>query len=157
MTSPDPATDPAPEPPAPPEPPQGAPRPRPPGASPISGTPPPVSTRWKKGQSGNPGGRPKGLGITAALRELAATEHGGKPIAALIAERMVKEALSGKFNFAKEVIDRLDGKVPDKHQVESKTQGTVFVCRPPRVIGEAESPRALPPLPALPEDEPEGG
>jgi len=30
-----------------------------PGASPISGTPPPERTRWKPGQTGNPHGRPR--------------------------------------------------------------------------------------------------
>lgn len=32
--------------------------PTPPGASPISGVVPPVDTRWKSGETGNPGGRP---------------------------------------------------------------------------------------------------
>ncbi len=32
-----------------------------PGNSPISGTPPPEGTRWKKGQSGNPSGRRKSV------------------------------------------------------------------------------------------------
>jgi len=52
----------------------------PPGASPISGLPPPVATRWKPGQSGNPGGRPKGESITALLRRVLEQEHHGRPL-----------------------------------------------------------------------------
>ena len=91
--------------------------PLPPGASPRSGMPPPVEHRWKKGQSGNPGGRPKGRSITAALREILEREHNGKPIAELIAERLVKEALTGKFPHLKEVLERADGKTADKQEV----------------------------------------
>jgi hypothetical protein len=91
--------------------------PLPPGASPRSGMPPPAEHRWKKGQSGNPGGRPKGRSITAALREILEREHNGKPIADLIAERLVKDALSGKFPHLKEVLERADGKTTDKQEV----------------------------------------
>ena len=94
------------------------------GAAPPK--PPPAAHlaphKWKKGQSGNPGGRPKGRTVTAALRELATTEHNGKPLVDLLAERLMKEALSGKFTFAKEVLERRDGKVVEKSEI--KTQGT---------------------------------
>jgi Ca2+-transporting ATPase len=51
--------------------------------------PPPEEYRWRKGQSGNPGGRPKGRSVTAAIRELLEHEHNGKPIADLIAEQLL--------------------------------------------------------------------
>lgn len=70
---------------------------------------------WKKGQSGNPGGRPRNESLTARLRRVLAQEHNGREIADLIAERIVKEALSGKFPFAKELLDRLEG-VPGKEK-----------------------------------------
>ena len=38
--------------------------------------------------------------VTAALRELATTEHNGKPLVDLLAERFMKEALSGKFTLS---------------------------------------------------------
>src|SRR5690349_4665088 len=79
-------------------------------ASPLNGQVPPPNRRWKPGQSGNPGGRPKGPGVTAALRALAQTQHNGKSVAEVLAERLMKEALSGKFPFAKEVLERLEGK-----------------------------------------------
>lgn len=47
---------------------------RPPGASPTSGVPPPLETRWKPGQSGNPSGLPKlTRPVTVALVELQET------------------------------------------------------------------------------------
>ena len=116
----------------------------PPDASPISGVAPPKDTRWRKGVSGNPGGRPKGRGVTHYLREILAREHNGRPIGELVAERLVKDALSGKFAAAKEIMERTDGKVPDKHQIEGKTEQTVFVCPPPRVLGRGAKPAALP-------------
>ncbi len=106
--------------------------------------------RFQKGKSGNPAGRPKGKSVTAALRAVAEQEHNGKPIIELLAERIIKEALSGKFTFAKEVIDRLDGKVPDKALVETKGEQKIFICPAPRVIGEKVVKRIEP---ALPEDD----
>ena len=82
---------------------------------------PPLETRFRPGQSGNPAGRPrrKTLGecIAALLDE---TDLYGKPIpggrsvADLLALTIVKEALEGKFPFAKEILDRTEGKVPDR-------------------------------------------
>src|SRR5678816_1769372 len=112
------------------------------GAAPPK--PPPAAHlaphKWKKGQSGNPGGRPKGRTVTAALRELATTEHNGKPLVDLLAERLMKEALSGKFTFAKEVIERLDGKVVEKSEIKTQGEQKVYVCPPPRVIGTVKEP-----------------
>jgi len=81
------------------------------------GSIPPVEHRFKPGQSGNPGGRPKGMSITGALRAALEREHNGRTIAELIAEKLIKEALSGKFPFAKEVLERADGKVTEKAEL----------------------------------------
>jgi hypothetical protein len=102
-------------------------RPFPPGVSPTSGFAPPVEHRWKPGQSGNPGGRPKGQSITASLRALLEKEHNGKRIVELLAERIMKEALAGKFPFAKEVLDRADGKVTDKLEVDNASVVQVII------------------------------
>ena len=81
-----------------------------------SGTPENV---WKKGQSGNPKG--KMPSITRVIREYLKkkTVNGkplpdGKTIEDALGEMFVREALKGKFAFAKELIDRIDGKVPDR-------------------------------------------
>jgi hypothetical protein len=73
---------------------------------------------WKPGQSGNPGGRPKGRSVTALLRELLDQEHNQKKLAELLAERLLKEALTGKLGHIKEVLDRTEGKVADRVQIE---------------------------------------
>jgi len=106
--------------------------------------------RFEKGKSGNPGGRPKGRAVTAALHELSETEHNGKKVAVLLAEQMMKLALSGKFPFLKEVLERLEGKVADKHQVEATGEQRVYVCPPPRVIGDEGVKRAPDPGPEEP-------
>lgn len=89
---------------------------------------------YKPGQSGNPGGRPKGRSLTSIVRELLDSNTlGGKPIpngrtiGEMLGDVIVKEALKGKHAFAKEVWDRMDGKVPDRVDLTSngKTVGTL--------------------------------
>ena len=73
---------------------------------------------WKPGESGNPGGRPKGTGsITSYLRRLLKEKKGDKEIAELLAQKAVQLAGKGEFRFLKEILERTDGKVPDKHEV----------------------------------------
>jgi len=82
--------------------------------------PPPPSTRWKKGQSGNPGGRRKGAVNLHALllRELSKDE--GR-LAEVVVKVMIREAAKGKFPFAKEIFDRLEGKAVERHKIETVT------------------------------------
>jgi hypothetical protein len=87
---------------------------------------------FQPGQSGNPGGRPKGRSLTAIIREvLDSNTIKGKPlpegrtVADVLAEVFVAEALKGKFPFAKEVIDRADGKVVDKVEIEDNRKAYV--------------------------------
>lgn len=77
------------------------------------------------GQSGNPNGRPKGQSITARLRAL--LEKGeingqpikdGKQVADVLAETILKGALKGDFRFAREILERTEGKVIERVQVE---------------------------------------
>ncbi len=111
--------------------------PRHPHASPQSGTVPPVASRWKKGQSGNPKGRPRGTGLTDAVRKLIASEHNGRPLVDILAERIIKEALSGKFPFTKEVWDRLEGKGTEKLDV-TVNPPRHYVVKPPRMLNEGD-------------------
>jgi hypothetical protein len=94
--------------------------------SPISGTAPPAEHRWAPGQSGNPGGRPKGQSITARLRALLdaqAVDAKGAPIPGLtigdqIAQALAREAASGDVKAIKEYCDRTEGR-PRPVQPES--------------------------------------
>ena len=94
--------------------------------------------RWKPGQSGNPGGRPKGESVTATLRRMLQQEHNGKTIQEILAERVIKEAISGKFQFAKELLDRLDGRPAQKVEVAAAEDLLTFVVPPSRVMTPEE-------------------
>jgi hypothetical protein len=67
-----------------------------------------------KGQSGNPGGRPKEKPWAEALRmALAESDNeSGKKKLRLLAEAVVQKGLEGDIQAAKEIGDRLDGKAP---------------------------------------------
>jgi len=84
---------------------------------------------WKPGQSGNPGGRPKGsYSIMAKIREVLRMPYprgdGEEPtpdytVRDEIAHIIIEKAIKGGFPFVKELIERVDGKVPDHVVVES--------------------------------------
>jgi hypothetical protein len=101
---------------------------------------------WVPGQSGNPGGRPKGRSVTALLRQLLDQEHNQKKLAELLAERLLKEALTGKLGHIKEVLDRTEGRVADRVQVEAaEGQGLVI-----NLVRRSDLPPGSPPTPAGP-------
>src|SRR4051812_38660421 len=58
---------------------------------------PPREHMWKPGQSGNPGGRPKGQSVTALMRKLLGPRAQPEEAGAMLAERLLKEALQGKL------------------------------------------------------------
>jgi len=73
---------------------------------------------WKPGQSGNPKGKPKGLQsfstlFKKAVKHIAEKQDLGEDPDAVeieIVRRMVREAIKGKYPFAKDLLDRLYGK-----------------------------------------------
>jgi hypothetical protein len=78
---------------------------------------PPVETRWKPGESGNPKGRPKnGESLTSLLRELVFSACPNDPerrrFAELLVRRVLQEALKGDLRSFKEICNRLEGRVP---------------------------------------------
>ena len=81
---------------------------------------PPVETRFKPGQSGNPNGRPKGQSITAILRRLLDEETGHGKNRKTRAEKLAKALIEyagrgrgGDAAYAKEVLNRVEGAVPE--------------------------------------------
>ena len=72
---------------------------------------------WKPGQSGNPGGRPKGSGVTDRLRTILSQGDNGKDVAEALVQAALKAAKNGDFRFWKEIVDRVDG--PVKQQIEA--------------------------------------
>ena len=76
--------------------------------------PPPISGRWKPGQSGNPAGGRKHKAYREALeRNLALLGH-GDALATLnrIAAAHITRCEQGDMGAIKELADRLDGRVP---------------------------------------------
>lgn len=92
--------------------------------------------RWKKGQSGNPGGRPKYKPITDRLRELLDSKFGkdGRTYADHIAQMVVDDLLdpAGKlkhgFNtmLLRELLERVEGGVKTEVEV-TEVKKIVFV------------------------------
>ena len=76
------------------------------------GTVPPPEHRFKPGQSGNPGGRPKTKLITQAYRELLEQLDPKEKItlAQLLAKKTVEQARKGSLAALKEITDRTEGK-----------------------------------------------
>ena len=78
-------------------------------------------TPWKPGQSGNPKGRPKGSGVTDRLKALLdqpVKDGAEMTVAEALAKAAMKAALKGDHRFFKEILDRTEGKVTDKLEVD---------------------------------------
>ena len=75
--------------------------------------------RFRKGFSGNPGGRPKNVSITAKLRRLLSipTDPGNPDspqVLDAVVEKVLELVLDGNPAIVKELWNRIDGKVPDR-------------------------------------------
>jgi|SRR5215467_5695148 len=80
-----------------------------------------VGRQFKKGQSGNPGGRPKSKLLSEAYRsklaELVPGDHKGRTYAELICDKMIELAAKGKVQAASEIADRVEGKPRQAYEV----------------------------------------
>jgi len=82
-----------------------------------------VATRWRKGQSGNAGGRPKSRLLSEALRdrlaEVKAGDPAGRTYAEIVAANLIEIACSegpGAVHAAGEIADRIEGR--SRQQIE---------------------------------------
>jgi len=66
---------------------------------------------WKKGQSGNPAGRPRGIGLTDLLRHILEEEEGrtGKTKAELFLDSLQRDAVKGDPTARKLIMNYIDG------------------------------------------------
>ena len=72
-----------------------------------------IGNRFKKGETGNPQGRPKLTKLTEALREQLAEINPDAPeetIAEQIARALISEAKTGNVQAIREIADRTEGK-----------------------------------------------
>jgi hypothetical protein len=83
---------------------------------------------FEKGRSGNPGGRPKGPSLKAELiRHLGRKGEDGVRHADAIALTLIDMARDGNLEAIREILDRVDGKVPQQQQVTGDGGGPVRV------------------------------
>ncbi len=86
---------------------------------------PPEENRFAPGQSGNPGGRPKGaVSIVAIIRRMLDEERDDittgekKKLAEIIADRLITKALNeNNLRALQDIIDRIDGKATLKSEI----------------------------------------
>jgi hypothetical protein len=83
---------------------------------------------WKPGQSGNPSGRPKGsLSLTSILRK--ELHEGNKRRARELVRALLDKAADGHFQHLHEVIDRIDGPVVAKVEVQGQLEHLLDVAQ----------------------------
>ena len=106
-------------------------------------------TRFKKGRSGNPGGRPRALSITALVRaELAKPTVAGSTVtkAQVIAQKIVNMAESGSPIFTRMIWEYMDGKPDQKLELEildaARAAATARGLDPDNVVRLFEAARA---------------
>jgi hypothetical protein len=82
-------------------------------------------TRWKKGRSGNPGGRPRTAVLSEAYQEELASpapgDREGRTNTQAIARAVVKKARAGDLRAAQELADRIEGR--PRQSVEHAGEG----------------------------------
>jgi hypothetical protein len=84
------------------------------------------ATRWKPGQSGNPGGRPKKKPLTEALEKIYSD-----PEECLKAARaLARKARAGSIAHFQEAANRLEGRVADRDESHGNVTFNVVISAP---------------------------
>ena len=81
---------------------------------------------FKPGESGNPGGRPAGKSITAELRKMIDEGNTAEDIAKVLIDLAKSIGTRGQVPAIKELLERTEGKVPDKHEIETGDISIVY-------------------------------
>lgn len=84
---------------------------------------PPKDTRWKKGVSGNPRGRPrKQDSLTSLLREeivkICPADKQNRTWGEIVMRATLQLAMKGNQTALKEIWERLDGKIPQTNKMQ---------------------------------------
>jgi hypothetical protein len=87
--------------------------------------------RFKKGRSGNVSGRPKYKCLSDAyrfqLQQPVPGDPEGRTWGELLAEAMIRTAVKGNVNAAREVAERTEGKAPQHFELVGRDRGPVKV------------------------------
>ena len=85
--------------------------------------------KFQPGQSGNPNGRPKGTqALSDNLRSLLAQKTAdGRTNGDLIVSKLVEKAQAGEIDALKVILDRVDGKVPERKEVTGSEGGPLLI------------------------------
>jgi len=98
---------------------------------------------FKKGQSGNPGGRPKNSkSLNDALRKILQKRGQMEKVAKALFDLAVD---CKHFPALQEIFNRIDGKVVEKHEIEGKSSITLLFtpASPAAMLAAVEKPKAL--------------
>jgi hypothetical protein len=74
--------------------------------------------KWKPGQSGNPEGRPTGSISLVEKLKAYLRRHPEEALAIVI--KLVEQGKQGNIVATKELLDRIDGKVAERHRIEGE-------------------------------------
>lgn len=74
--------------------------------------------KFVKGQSGNPGGRPKAVPFAVVLARGLDEVKAGKTTRERIAETVLELAVKGNLEAVKWIVDRVDGRAPERLEAE---------------------------------------
>jgi Family of unknown function (DUF5681) len=89
-----------------------------------------IPHRWKPGQSGNPGGRPKTAALSEAARNVLAkrvpNDPQGRTYAEAIADTLAQLALEGDIRAAQELTDRAEGRARQSVEIEHSRLRAAF-------------------------------
>lgn len=83
---------------------------------------------FKKGQSGNPGGRPKSREFRDVLMLALKSADGDKLKLRRVAEKLVEKAIEGAMAAIREIADRVDGKPTQALISEDGDQPIRIIC-----------------------------
>ena len=88
---------------------------------------PPIESQWKPGESGNPEGRAPDT-LTPLLRKFLNADNEAEKIAVVkqLIDIAKSKGMRGQIAALREIFDRIDGRVPETHKIESDVPITII-------------------------------
>jgi Family of unknown function (DUF5681) len=98
---------------------------------------------FRKGQSGNPGGRPKTTAFGVVLAQQLDAVRAGTTTRERIAAVVVEKALKGDLDAVKWIADRVDGRAPERLEVDATVEQPVTDATIDAVLARAAARNGL--------------